>query len=63
MPELLLIRLPDGELVYWTPQQILDYHGDWEVEVDVMQQLGAQRLLDCIAHGNGERCEVCRGDT
>ena len=62
-PELLSIRLPDGQIVEWSSARIAEYQGDWTVNLATItpQELeqGIARLKQCLAHENGEKCEVC----
>ena len=66
MPELLSIRLPDGQIVEWSPARIAEYQGDWQVNLAHLtpQELeqGIARLKMCLAHGNDVTCEVCGSD-
>ena len=62
-PELLSIRLPDGTIRELTVAELTAYEGDWQVNLAAIspQELeqGIARLKVCLAHGNGEKCEVC----
>ena len=64
--ELLSIRLPDGQIVLWTPGQLAAHEDDWHVNLAQLTpeeaEIGIARLMRCLAHEDGEKCEVCSGD-
>jgi hypothetical protein len=64
--ELLSIRLPDGRIVSWTPEQIVAYDQEWQVNLAHLTESeleqGIARLKRCMAHEDGEKCPLCGED-
>lgn len=44
-PQTYAIRLPDGQEVEWTAEQLADYDGDWHVNLTIEQ---ASELIEAI---------------
>ena len=42
------IRLPDGEMVEWTAQELAHYDGDWHVNLTIEQ---SEKLYHAIMEG------------
>ena len=60
------LRLPDGQVVEWTVQEIMSYQVDWKAELATIPEYeleqGMARLKGCLAHDDGAKCPVCSGD-